>query len=42
MKLTVENAVKIAEKYKTSVSKIKENNNLTTNTIYPGAILKIK
>lgn len=33
---------KIAEKYKTSVSKIKENNNLTTNTIYPGAILKIK
>ena len=33
---------KIAEKFKTSVSKIKENNNLTTNTIYPGAILKIK
>lgn len=33
---------KIAEKYKTSVSKIKENNNLTSNTIYPGAILKIK
>ena len=33
---------KIAEKFNTSVSKIKENNNLTSNTIYPGAILKIK
>ena len=33
---------KIAEKYKTSVSKLKENNNLPSNTIYPGAILKIK
>ena len=33
---------KIAEKFNTSVSKIKENNSLTSNTIYPGAILKIK
>ena len=33
---------KIAEKYNTTVSKIKEINNLKSNTIYPGAILKIK
>lgn len=32
----------IAKKYNTTISKIKENNGLTTNTIYPGAILKIK
>lgn len=32
----------IAKKYNTTISKIKENNGLTSNTIYPGAILKIK
>ncbi len=33
---------KIAEKYGTTVNNIKNINNLTSNTIYPGAILKIK
>ena len=31
----------IANKYQTTVKKIKELNNLNTNTIYPGAILKV-
>ncbi|MBQ8293606.1 MAG: N-acetylmuramoyl-L-alanine amidase [Bacilli bacterium] len=31
----------IAKKYNTTISKIKELNNLTTDTIYPGAILQI-
>ena len=31
----------IAKKYNTTVSKLKDINNLTSNTIYPGAILKI-
>lgn len=32
---------KIAEKYGTTITKIKNFNNLTSDTIYPGAILKI-
>ena len=32
---------KIAEKYGTTITKIKNLNNLTSDTIYPGAILKI-
>lgn len=32
---------KIAEKYGTTVNRIKELNNLSSNTIYPGAALKI-
>lgn len=33
---------KIAEKYGTTTTKIKNLNNLTSDTIYPGAVLKIK
>ncbi len=33
---------KIAEKYGTTINKIKNLNNLNSDTIYPGAILKIK
>ena len=33
---------KIAEKYNTTVEKIKKDNNLLTNTLYPGGILIIK
>ena len=32
---------KIASKYNTTITQIIEKNNLTTNTIYPGAVLKI-
>lgn len=33
---------KIASKYSTTIDSIKNLNNLTSNTIYPGAVLKIK